>query len=321
MKMKKTVTLIIFCLLSSFVLPVCVFYVRGGNTQSNHNTEQLHMSEEINVFFHNENKTISMPIEEYLCGVVCAEMPAEFEYEALKAQAVAARSYARYKQNETNAVHPDAAVCTDYTHCKAYKTFEENSAIWGADSANYRAKIENAILETRGEVITYNGEVALAVFHSQSGGGRTENSKDVWGGSVPYLVSVESHGEENSPGFYSDVTVPFEDFKKTIAGLNPSAVLTSPDNIGQIEKSEGGAVKTIQIGGQQFTGKEIRAAFGLRSSCFRINTEGDNIRFEVTGYGHGVGMSQYGANTMAKEGSNYKEILKHYYSGIEIEYV
>lgn len=319
--MKKTAVLILFCLISAFVLPVCVFYARGGSANDNEIAEKLRMSENISVFFHNENKTVSMPIEEYLCGVVCAEMPASFEYEALKAQAVAARSYARYKQNEVNARHPEAAVCTDYTHCKAYKTLEENEKSWGKDSEKYRAKIENAIIETQGEVITYNGEVALAVFHSQSGGGRTENSADVWGGNVPYLVSVESHGEEASPGFYSDVTVSFENFKNTIISLNPKASLTSSNDIGQIVKSEGGAVKTIQIGGQEFSGKEIRSAFGLRSSCFTISSEGDNIRFEVTGYGHGVGMSQYGANSMAKEGCDYREILKHYYSGIEIECV
>ena len=319
--MKKTAILILFCMISSFVLPVCVFYVRGGSPEENKITEKLRMSEDIKVFFHNENKTKSMPIEEYLCGVVCAEMPASFEYEALKAQAVAARSYARYKQNEVNALHPEASVCTDYTHCKAYKTLEESGKSWGKDSKNYRAKIENAIIETQGEVITYNGEVALAVFHSQSGGGRTENSADVWGGNVPYLVSVESHGEESSPNFYSDVTVSFDDFKNTIISLNKDASLTNSNDIGQIVKSEGGAVKTIEIGGQEFSGKEIRGAFGLRSSCFTISSEGDNIRFEVTGYGHGVGMSQYGANAMAKEGCDYKEILKHYYSGIQIECV
>ncbi len=319
--MKKTAILILFCVISSFVLPVCVFYARGGSGYDNERAEKLRMSENIEVFFHNENKTVSMPIEEYLCGVVCAEMPASFEYEALKAQAVAARSYARYKQNEVNALHPEASVCTDYTHCKAYTTLEENEKSWGKDSEKYRAKIENAIIETQGEVITYNGEVALAVFHSQSGGGRTENSSDVWGGNVPYLVSVESPGEESAPGFYSDVTVSFEDFKKTVMSLNQQAAIETFDDIGDIEKSEGGAVKTIQIGGQKFSGKEIRTAFGLRSSCFNINWEGDNIRFEVMGYGHGVGMSQYGANAMAKEGCSYKEILKHYYSGIEIEYV
>ena len=319
--MKKTAILILFCLISSFVLPVCVFYARGGSGEENKITQKLRMSEDISVFFHNENKTVSMPIEEYLCGVVCAEMPASFEEEALKAQAVAARSYARYKQNELNAVHPEASVCTDYTHCKAYTPINEKEKIWGDDSKKYRAKIENAIIETQGEVITYNGEVALAVFHSQSGGGRTENSADVWGGNVPYLVSVESRGEEKSPNFYSDVTVSFENFRNTIMSLNPTASLTSSNDIGQIEKSEGGAVKTIQIGGQEFSGKEIRGAFGLRSSCFTISSEGDNIRFEVTGYGHGVGMSQYGANAMAKEGRDYKEILKHYYSGIQIECV
>ena len=319
--MKKTAILILFCLISSFAVPVCVFYARGGSSYDSGRTEKLRMSENIKVFFHNENKTVSMPIEEYLCGVVCAEMPASFEYEALKAQAVAARSYARYKQNEVNTLHPDASVCTDYTHCKAYKTLAENEEVWGKDAEKYRAKIENAIIETKGEVITYNGEVALAVFHSQSGGGRTENSADVWGGNVPYLVSVESHGEEASPGFYSDATISFEDFSKTITSLNPNVLLTSSNDIGQIEKSEGGAVKTIEIGGQKFSGKEIRSAFSLRSSCFTISSEGNNIRFEVTGYGHGVGMSQYGANAMAKEGRNYKEILKHYYSGTEIEYV
>jgi stage II sporulation protein D len=174
-------------------------------------------------------------------------------------------------------------------------------------------------MSTSGEVITYDGEVALAVFHSQSAGGRTESSAQVWGGEVPYLVSVESHGEETAPNFYSSVEVSFDEFCKKLKENNPAASITSVNDIGKIEMSDGGNVRSITIGGAQFQGKDIRSIFNLRSSCFTIDANESKVTFLVMGYGHGVGMSQYGANTMAKEGYSYKDILSHYYTGTKVE--
>lgn len=316
--MKRFLLLMLFSLISAFLIPVVVFYLMDI-PWGKENTEKAPTSGNIDVYFAEENKTKTMEMEEYLRGVVAAEMPASFEDEALKAQAVAARSYAVYRMKNPTPEHPGAAVCTDFTHCKAYKSEEELEKSWGKNNELYKEKVKNAVYETAGEVITYNGEVAMAVFHSQSSAGRTENSEDVWGGKVPYLISVESHGEENAPNFYSTAVFGFDEFKEKLLSKEPQAVINSAQDIGEIRVSEGGSVKSINIGGKDFSGKDIRSLFGLRSSCFKINSDGESVTFEVTGYGHGVGMSQYGANTMAKEGYSYVDILTHYYTGTEVQ--
>ena len=277
---------------------------------------------EISVFFPDENKTRTMNLEEYLVGVVAAEMPASFESEALKAQAVAARSYAIYKSRNENSdsVHPSASVCIDHRHCKAYKKKEDAFKAWGEKAEEYNLKIVSAVNATKGEILTYNGEVALTVFHAQTGGGKTESSKDVWGGNLPYLVSVES-GEKDVPGFFSSCDISFDEFRQKLIEENPLAEIDGPEDIGEIKISEGGDVKEIKIGGVFFGGPKIRSLFSLRSSCFTVTANEKNVHFEVSGYGHGVGMSQYGANTMALEGYGYKDILTHYYSGTVLDYV
>lgn len=193
--------------------------------------------------------------------------------------------------------------------------------LWGADGEKNKKRIETAVNSTAGEILTYNGEACLAVFHSQAGGGRTESSRDVWGGDLPYLVSVESRGEENAPNYHSSADVPFSEFCEKLTAENPQADIKSAADIGEITRSEGGAVKSITIGGASFKGSDIRRIFNLRSACFEVKCEGDNVHFEVTGYGHGVGMSQYGANELAKEGMSYKKILAHYYTGTKTEKV
>lgn len=316
--MKQFCAFIIFSVVTALVFPLIVFMLADVKINYKKDEENTKASETISVYFHNENKIEEVPLEEYLCSVVAAEMPATFEPEALKAQAVAARSYSLHRKENPSPDHPGASVCTDYAHCKAYKTKEELSNQWKENAKEYEEKIRNAVYSTQGEIITYNGEVALAVFHSQAGSGRTESSKDVWGGDVPYLVSVESHGEQSAPNFYSTVSVPFEEFKSKIAEYNPSIEINTHEDIGEIEKSDGGNVKIIRIGNAQISGKDMRQIFNLRSSCFTVNANEEQVTFQVTGYGHGVGMSQYGANTMAKEGHSYKDILTHYYSGTQI---
>lgn len=320
--MKQFLGIVVFCTVAALVVPLMVYGIINIKTYKNDMKNEKEISEEkINVLFTADGTVRELNLEEYLCGVVAAEMPAEFENEALKAQAVAARSYAVHRKNNPSPDHPGAQVCTDHTHCKAYKSKEDLSSLWGKDKNAYSKKIRNAVYSTSGEVLTYNGEVALAVFHSQSGSGRTESSKDVWGGDIPYLVSVESHGEESAPNFYSTVTVLFDDFKTKLSNEFPDILINSPDEIGEIDKSDGGSVKTIKIANQTISGKDIRRIFGLRSSCFKISADSNNVTFEVTGYGHGVGMSQYGANAMAKEGFDYKSILTHYYTGTALSEV
>jgi len=207
--MKRFLMVVMFFLVTAVFVPILVFYFVNISINNNDLKYSPSNNNEIKVFFHNENIVKAMNIEEYLCGVVAAEMPATFKDEALKAQAVAARSYAYYRKNYPTEAHQGADVCTDYTHCKAYRTEDECMNSWGDDGKEYMEKIKNAVFSTEGEILTYDGEVAMAVFHSQSGGGRTENSEDVWGGEVPYLVSVESYGEETAPNFYSTVRISF----------------------------------------------------------------------------------------------------------------
>ena len=320
--MRWYVYIVAFFIVSALVIPMMVYgiiFVKNGENgiEKQKNTKK----DTIEVLVSETGKVVTLETEEYLCGVVAAEMPASFEKEALKAQAVAARSYAVNRKNNPVSEHPEADVCTDCSHCKAYKTPEELAKMWGEDKEKYLTKIRDAVFSTTGEVVKYNGEVALAVFHSQSGNGRTESSKDVWGGEVPYLVSVESPGEENSPNFYSTVTVSFEEFKEKISVSYPNVVIKSVQDIGETEESDGGSVKYINIAGTKISGKDIRQIFGLRSACFEVETDGNTVIFNVMGYGHGVGMSQYGANIMAQEGADYKQILTHYYTGTEVSAV
>lgn len=308
---KRYLLSVMFFIVTVLLIPGVVFFFMSFEEKAGEDVPKT--TDEISVYFNEENQVRKMDIDEYLCGVVAAEMPAEFEEEALKAQAVAARSYAYYRKENPSPDHPEAAVCTNFAHCKAYKSPEMQKVSWGDDTKKYSEKISRAVYSTSGKIITYEGDVAMAVFHSQSGSGRTENSKDVWGGDVPYLVSVESHGEENAPNFYSTQTFSLEELRR-----NLNVKISGAEDIGTPILSEGGSVKSITIGGVEFSGRDIRSIFNLRSSCFKITVNNNTATFEVMGYGHGVGMSQYGANAMAKEGYSYIDILKHYYTGTQL---
>ncbi len=266
------------------------------------------------------DKIEKMPLETYICGVTAAEMPASFETEALKAQAVAARTYTYSKMNKNIPEHGGADVCDNINHCKAYLSEEELKSKHGEQWMNeYYPKIKNAVSETAGIIATYDGEPITAVFHSTSSG-MTENSKDVWNGDVPYLVSVKSEGEEESPRYTDTAVFSLSDFKNKILSIGNNAVFSdNPQEwVGEITHNESGSVNTIVIGGVPFKGTQIRTALGLRSTNFEIAVA-DSVKITTKGNGHGVGMSQYGANHMAKLGYTYEQILKKYYTGIKIE--
>lgn len=293
-----------------------LLYLRSGKYEERGNDET------VSVYVAAEDKVEEMNLNQYLKEVVSAEMPADFETEALKAQAVAARSYlearrAAYRTSGTPDVHKGAEVCTNSAHCKAWISEEKRRESWGADADKNWAKISDAVDSVSGEVITYNGEVISAVFHSTSSG-KTENSKDVWGGDKPYLVSVDSPDDEKSPKYKSEKELTTEEFKK-IAAENIEGTDFSKELIGDIVRSEAGGILHISVGGKEIKGTEFRKIFGLRSTNAEITADGGVVRFDVKGYGHGVGMSQYGANYLAKQGKDYKEILKKYYTGVEIE--
>ncbi|BFK88676.1 stage II sporulation protein D [Pseudoflavonifractor gallinarum] len=261
----------------------------------------------------------TMSMGDYLWNVVAAEMPASFELEALKAQAVAARTYAMRKMEHPSQAHPDADVCTDHTCCQAYIEPEQAASNWGENADVYTAKIRAAVAGTDGVVAKYNGQLIDAVFFS-SAAGKTVDAVEVWGNSVPYLTSVESPEGEEVPNYHSTVEVSAADFKTKFLAAHPDAVLEGDPSswFGAPQLNSAGGVESISVGGVSTSGNEMRTLFALRSTSFTISTTADTITFSVTGYGHGVGMSQYGANAMAKEGKTYEEILTWYYTGIEL---
>ena len=264
----------------------------------------------ISVYNTKTDKVTEEDIEEYLIGVVTAEMPALYEVEALKAQAVAARSYILTKIGKDNPDHKGADVCTNPAHCKAYTSADEAKEKWGKDYDKYYKKIKSAVESTSGEYISYQGETAVACFYAV-GGGRSENASDVWGGDTPYLRSVESVGD-----------LSYENLKETVSFSKDEALSrlgTNTLEIGVLKRTEGGSVKNVVIDGKEYSGTEIRSLFGLNSANFEISITEKELIFITTGKGHGVGMSQYGANQMAKDGKTYDEILLHYYQGVTVE--
>lgn len=256
------------------------------------------------------NEILTLPFEEYIKGVVSGEMPANFELEALKAQAVASRSYALYKiQNNKNTEYD----IVNTTANQVYLTDEELKEKWKDKYTKNINKIKKAINETSGEYLTYQGKVANALFFSTSTG-KTENSEDVFVSKLPYLRSVESTWDELSPSYTSVVKM---DLKTFYEKLN----LTYNDtlNIEVLEKTNTGRVKKIKINDIELNGRDVATKLNLKSNCFEIINENSNLTITTKGFGHGVGMSQYGANGMAKEGYKYNEILSHYYNQTKIE--
>lgn len=253
-------------------------------------------------------------MQDYLTGVVAAEMPASFRAEALRAQAVAARSYAMYCASFSK--HGEAQVCTDPGCCQAWRSEEELHAKWGEDYAAYHEKIRAAVDATRGEYLAAGGQAVFAAFHSSSAS-RTENSADVWS-AVPYLVSVESpETAEDVPNYVSTVVCSAIDFRDTVLSAHPEADFSGAEEgwIGELRRDGSGRVASVELGGVPLDGKEVRGLFSLRSTAFELLFEGGVFTFTVTGFGHGVGMSQYGADKMARLGADYREILAHYYPG------
>lgn len=260
----------------------------------------------------------SMPMEEYLVGVVAAEMPASYEPEALKAQAVAARTYTQYKKDhEGCSAHPGADICCESNHCQAYISPEEMAQNWDDDAAVYTKKIVDAVQQTSSEIIYYDGQEIQVFFHA-SAGGKTENSENVYGEALPYLVSVDSEGEESSSHYYGKVDVSRDEFIKKMTAFSPSIRFDSGPLIGSIARFDSGRVQSVSVGNETFTGREIREIFGLNSANFTVK-EDSGVTFSTVGFGHGVGMSQTGANAMAKNGADYIDILTHYFTGVTVQ--
>lgn len=250
-------------------------------------------------------------LEDYLLGVVLGEMPAYFEPEALKAQAVVARTYT-VRAAATGGKHGDGSICTDYRCCQAY--LSEGDYLAKGGTGEDAEKVRTAIRETAGQVLTYEDELIEATYFSCSGG-RTEDASAVWGTDYPYLRSVESPGEEAAAVFADAVTFTPEEFQQRLG----AKLEGSPQSwFGEATRTAGEGVDTLTIGGEAYRGTQLRTLLGLRSTAFTVEAEEDKITIHTKGYGHRVGMSQYGAEAMAVAGSTYPEILAYYYQGTEL---
>lgn len=275
----------------------------------------------INVINAGSGESTVMNLDEYLYGVVSAEMPADYSIEALKAQAVVARTYTIYTITHNKDKHGDGSICTNSACCQAWISKDDRLNKWEESSrADNWNKIVDAVNSTKGQVIEYKGEVIDAFFHSNSGG-KTEVPVNVWGGTdYPYLQVVETSGEDGYSQYSSEVVVTKKDIESIIRKKYSDFSIdwSNPECIKVIEYTDSGRVRTIKIGNKELSGVEVRSLFSLKSANFQFIIDGDNIKFSVKGYGHGVGMSQTGADAMAKSGSSYIDIINHFYVGVEI---
>ncbi len=260
-------------------------------------------------------KTEEISVKDYLFGVVAAEMPALYNEEALKAQAVAAYTFALYRKNEN--ADKDYDLTDNHLSDQSYITKEEAVARWGENANAYSDKINKILNEVENYIITYNNKPILAVYHAISYG-KTEDAQNIWGKDYPYLKSVASYGDKLCDGYITTLSLPQEKFKKLLENkidfsINSDITISNP------ECSNAGTVKAMKICNTEFKGSEIREIFSLRSSNFTIENKNGNFDFTVYGYGHSVGLSQTGAEYMANGGSSFKEILTHYYKNCKIE--
>ena len=332
--MKNYLISIIFIFISLIITPVAL--LSGGvasennttisteqaitdETENNTNTESS--GEVITVFLSDSKKKLTVSEFEYVCGSVAAEMPLMYHEEALKAQAIACYTNSlrlKYSKDKTEINGADISD-NPATH-QGYLTRAEREEKWGDDYQKYESKLETIVKAVEGEYLTYDGEYCLCAF-SAICTGTTESAENVWGEKIPYLVSVKSSGDTLSPQYSTTNTFTKSQFISIMKDLDVS--INSKANleevIGKSKTSKAGTVLKIEINKKSLTGEQIRSAFSLKSSAFKITATESEVTFKVSGYGHGVGMSQYGADYMARQGSTYEEILKHYYKGVEIQ--
>ncbi len=282
---------------------------------------------QVSVYVSKEDKVIHLPMEDYIRGVVAAEMPANFEPEALKAQALAARTFIvrRIVDKDFSTLPKRAqelnAMVTDTVSDQVYISDETLRQKWGLLTYSFNMKkLKDAVHDTEGQVITYEGRPIEASFFSTSNG-YTENSEDYWNQSLPYLKSVESPWDEVAPKFKQTVTFPINEVNQKLGSdlaSVPVSAGSGNSSIQVLEQSEGKRIKKVKIGSKVLTGREVRERLGLNSSHFAAQVSKDTVSFTTYGLGHGVGMSQWGANGMAQQGKTAEEIVKYYYQGVSI---
>lgn len=272
-------------------------------------------------------KINTIPLEQYLIGVVAAEMPAKFELEALRAQAVAARTYTVKRMfwygAKPNPEHPNAEVCTDPAHCQAWITAVEQKKRWGLIKYSTNIdRIKTAVRMTRGLVVTYNDGLIDPVYHGSCGGKGTENAEDVWSNPIPYLRSVDCSSEYKAEEQKMTVEIRKIELIQALNG-NTTATPVLAGNSGQwispVKASERGRLQEVVVGGRKVSGTDLRKILGLSSTFLTWKDNGTKLSFTSYGKGHAVGMCQYGANGLALDGKSYSVILNHYYTGVKIK--
>lgn len=302
-----------FCLMVVLLSSVLLSAVRFSMTEGDAVTElELSPQDACFICVRFGDEPVTMDLEEYVVGVVLSEMPAEFEAEALKAQAVVARTYA-WNAVTTGGKHHDGSICTKSTCCQGYLSPQNYVHYYGTEQA--AAKIYDAVYSTAGTVITYLDKTIEATYFS-SAGGFTEDAVAVWGNDYPYLLSTDSP-EEVQTGQACKI------FSKAYLEANLRIRLEeNPDTwFHHWEFTKGGGVASVGVGNRTFSGTELRKLLGLRSTVFTVTTENDIVFFHTRGNGHRVGMSQYGANAMAQAGMGWEEIVTHYYTGVELKQI
>ena len=313
--MKKFIVFaVILIIIVTLGLPLLVNLLTGPEPEA----ENM----KVRLYHHDSGQIEEIALNEYVTGVVAAEMPAEFPVEALKAQAVAARTYVLKRLlsgGVVNREHPEADVCDDHRHAQAWLSQEQMKERWGVvNYYRYYYKIRQAVDATGYTVITYRDDLIDPVYHSACGG-RTENSEAVWKYNVPYLKSVNCP-YENDPRSVQRVSYTLAQAQKAL-GINleavPVAAGSSP--VKPVEQTETGRVKTVRAGDVDLPAVLVRERLGLRSTNFSCQLQGDKLVFTTVGYGHGVGMCQYGAKGLAEHGYSHQEILEHYYTGVNVE--
>ncbi|MBQ9960940.1 MAG: stage II sporulation protein D [Firmicutes bacterium] len=322
--MKKMIGLIMIIIFYLVGIPLFIGLLFGGGLEILPGPAKgIDVPDTVDVWLSDEKKVVEVDFEDYVTRVTASEMPADFDEEALKAQSVAARTYVMAKiikyEDKKPESHPKAPVC-DSTHCQVYKTekqlIESHSEGWEKSFE----KLKKACKATEGQMLYFDGELVMQPLFFSSSGGQTENSEDVFSGAYPYLVSVSSPYEEGAS--HSNEKKEFsineikKALKKTYSDREPGTI--SINNIKIVSRTAGGRVESMQIGEARYKGTEVRNALGLSSTLFNISFKDEQVVFTSNGYGHGVGLSQYGANGMAKEGYKYKEILMHYYTGTQV---
>lgn len=329
--MKKMTIVCFASLIILLALPIISLAVTGNRnniisnliSQSDKNFTFAEEERTVAVFLETSERKIIVSELEYVCGVVACEMPMTYEDEALKAQAVAAFTMLRQRQESYAArsvsnSDEDFVISSSSSSVQGYITEEQMKAKWGDDFEEYYTRLKNLVASVADEYIAYEGKPILAAYHSISCG-MTEDAGNVWGGSYPYLSPVSSPNDNSAEGYTSTAEFTSDEFKQICTEKLGCTLSDDPSNwSGSSTRSDSGYVLNYEIDGNTFTGQKIRNAFGLRSACFTVKYADGTFKFTVHGYGHGVGMSQYGANEMAKQGATYNEIIAHYYNGTEI---